>query len=142
MERLPSALPTLGGSGGGSQGRRVSDRRRTVNPVGQGADLGQLQPTRRKDARSAQPCLYRRPIGALTSSNLGAPSSCRGGGTRNQDNIASKTKQVPGPGNTTPNSCRALDGMNKLHRERIVFKGTDHMTPCIVGGSANQPEPQ
>ena len=37
---------------------------------------------------------------------------------------------------------RALDSMDKLHRERIIFKGTDHVTPLIDSGSADQPEPQ
>ena len=63
-----------------------------------------------------------------------------GGGGTSDDQSSRRRRQEPGGDGVVEG--RALDGMNELHRERIVFKGTDHMTPCIVGGSANQPEPQ
>ena len=46
------------------------------------------------------------------------------------------------PGGDGEVEGRALDSMDKLHRERIVFKSTDHMMQLIVSGSANHPDPQ
>ena len=36
------------------------------------------------------------------------------------------------PGGDGEVEGRALDSMDKLHRERIVFKGTDHVMQLLV----------
>ena len=56
------------------------------------------------------------------------------------DQMSPRLRQEPG-GDGEVEGC-TLDSMDKLHRERIVFKGTDHVMQLIVSGSANHPDPQ